>query len=364
MNSKEQLELGKLYCDRGDFDQAIQHLEQALSVSFSEKNFADYLKAQNYLLRIYAERNDLDKISQVKEILQDLVLKENVELTPRTYYTLGLCASYRGQHEIAVDYLNKALSLAMSKNLKEDICYALTGLAIVHCGLGQFDLAKKEIENLDVFFEVLKIPDLQLASLQIKVLLLKSEKQYEEALGIVWKCYDLVRETKNIPGLVATLLSIGTMYIELGDRDMAKLYLQLAARSVDRKNFSRLAKKVEDALSLIGEDMTQSYDMVFDIRNHTVVEKKLGKIDFKNQFILLDLLRLFAQNQGMIYSKEFLVENVWKQEYDPSVHDNKIYVTIKRLRKMIEPDYEKPKYIFRAKNGYYLNKTAKILIEN
>lgn len=47
----------------------------------------------------------------------------------------------------------------------------------------------------------------------------------------------------------------------------------------------------------------------------------------------LDLLRLFVLNQGTVYSKEFLVENVWKQPYDPSVHDNKIYVTIKRFEK-------------------------------
>lgn len=78
----------------------------------------------------------------------------------------------------------------------------------------------------------------------------------------------------------------------------------------------------------------------------------------------MDLLRLFVQQQGHVFSKEFLVEQVWKQSYDPAVHDNKIYVTIKRLRKMIEPDYDKPKYIFRAKNGYFMNKSAKVLIEN
>jgi DNA-binding winged helix-turn-helix (wHTH) protein len=58
-----------------------------------------------------------------------------------------------------------------------------------------------------------------------------------------------------------------------------------------------------------------------------------------------------------------IVEKIWKQSYDPGVHDNKLYVTIKRLRKMIEPDFEKPKYIFRAKNGYYLNKNARVLLQ-
>jgi DNA-binding response OmpR family regulator len=66
---------------------------------------------------------------------------------------------------------------------------------------------------------------------------------------------------------------------------------------------------------------------------------------------------------GEVYAKEIIVEKIWKQTYDPSVHDNKLYVTIKRLRKMIEPDFGKPKYIFRAKNGYFLNKNVKVLLQ-
>jgi DNA-binding response OmpR family regulator len=70
-----------------------------------------------------------------------------------------------------------------------------------------------------------------------------------------------------------------------------------------------------------------------------------------------------VKSPGEVYSKEAIVEKIWKQSYDPSVHDNKLYVTIKRLRKMIEPDFDKPKYIFRAKNGYYLNKNARVLLQ-
>ena len=33
------------------------------------------------------------------------------------------------------------------------------------------------------------------------------------------------------------------------------------------------------------------------------------------------------------------------------------------LRQLIEPDFDKPKYIYRAKNGYYLNRNAKVSIE-
>ena len=65
---------------------------------------------------------------------------------------------------------------------------------------------------------------------------------------------------------------------------------------------------------------------------------------------------------GQVYSKEEIVNKIWQQNYDPRVHDNKLYVTIKRLRRLIEPENDKPKYLFRAKNGYYFNKDVKVLL--
>jgi DNA-binding response OmpR family regulator len=158
------------------------------------------------------------------------------------------------------------------------------------------------------------------------------------------------------------LLNLGRAYKGAGDKEMARIYLSLASRSVDPENMKNLAKNIQIEMEDMG-DSGSDYDLLFDTEKHSVVEKKIGKVDFKNQFILLDLLKLFAQNQGKVYSKEYLVEHVWKQNYDPSVHDNKIYVTIKRLRKMIEPDYDKPKYIFRAKNGYFMNKSARVMVD-
>jgi DNA-binding response OmpR family regulator len=74
----------------------------------------------------------------------------------------------------------------------------------------------------------------------------------------------------------------------------------------------------------------------------------------------MDLLCLFALNPGKVFSKEYLVDKIWSEKYEPTIHDNKIYVTIKRLRKLVEPNVDKPKYIFRAKGGYYLNKAVKV----
>jgi len=365
MNAEQLFEIGKLYCDRGDYALALPSLKQSAELALQEKNHDLYLKAIQNILRVHAEREEFEEISKTKEALHDLVIREGSELTSKTYYVLGLCSSYKGQPENAVEYLKKALSLALEKDNKEDMCYAILGLAICFKQLKKYDEALKEIYNLNIFLQILNIPELKASAATTNALILFDLKKYDQALDILWIAYEELKNTKQLTQATSILGNIGIVLFEMGQKDAAKIYLNLAYKTMDPTNNKHAINKLSKYLIQLDNDSRGAADLVFDFENHTVVEKNVGKIDFKNQFILLDLLKLFISNQGHIFSKEYLVEHVWKQDYDPEVHDNKIYVTIKRLRKLIEPDYDKPKYVFRAKNGYYLNKSTKIqMIEN
>lgn len=354
-------EIGKLYFERGDFHLALERISQAAAEFYASKNFDYYLRSQNILLRIYAEMEESDKITATKESLQDLVLNKNVSLNAKTYFTLALCASYKGQHRTALDYLEKSLALALAADDKEDICYAIHGLAIVYQFLGRYEDALKEIYNMQVFFQVLDFPELRLSSQVLNGHILRKLGKYEQSLEVFWQCYDILKSQKNLYMYVSLLFAMGITYVDSGEVGLGRMYLGLAKRTVDPNNLRYLARSINERLQRIGDVETAEYDIVFDSKTNTVTEKRKGKVNFKNQFILLDMLRLFLKHPGEVYTKEALVEKVWKQAYDPSVHDNKIYVTIKRLRKMIEPDYDKPKYIYRTKNGYYLNRNARVL---
>jgi DNA-binding winged helix-turn-helix (wHTH) protein len=87
-----------------------------------------------------------------------------------------------------------------------------------------------------------------------------------------------------------------------------------------------------------------------------------GEIRFEGQFILRDLLRVFLESPGHIFSKEDLAKKVWKDTYQPRIHDNKIYVTIKRLRGLLENDGDD--LILRAKTGYFLNPKIRVVIDD
>lgn len=357
------MELGKLYYERCDFGVAIEKFREAAAGYFDEKNFELYLKCQNYLLRLYVEREEAENIRVTKERLQDLVLKEGFELSAKTYYTLGICASYKGQFDVALDYFQKSLAIALAADNKHDICYAINGLAITYYSLDRLSEALKEIYNLQVFFQVMTMVDLKLSSQMLNGHILRKMKKYDQALEIFWDCYDLLRSEKNMFIYLSLLYGMALTYKEAGEIDMARMYLKLVKKSADPENLKYLSRHIDQQLNELGVSSSDDYDLIFDPASNSVTEKKKGRVDFKNQFILLDMLRLFMKQPGAVYSKEFLVKQVWRQDYNPAVHDNKIYVTIKRLRKLIEPDYDKPRYIFRAKNGYYLNKNTKILME-
>lgn len=356
-------ELAKLHSDRGDFFVAIEKLLQASRGFLELRSYSQYLKAQNLLLRMYAETDQEKEITQAKEALQDMVLKEGLTLGSKTFYTLSLCASYKGQEMVALEYAQKALQAAVSENDQEDLCYAMNALALIYFGLGRFEDSRKQLDMLETALQLLKLPDVQIAATILSSMILTEQKNFDAAIGVLWKAYDSVKEQKNMFLHIYLLANMGKTYRKGGNVEMARLYLSLAQKAVDPKNQVRLAQVIEAELAEVGGEVLGIFDLVFDHDNHTVTEKNIGKIDFKNQFILMDLLQLLLKNPGQIYTKEDLVQKVWRQNYDPLVHDNKIYVTIKRLRKMIEPDVENPKYIFRAKEGYFLNRSVRVHIE-
>jgi tetratricopeptide (TPR) repeat protein len=360
----ELFELGKLKSEIGDFKTSIGKLEEAANLYAEMHEHKLFIKCLTLVMRMYAEREDTKGVQAVKDRLYDYVAREKIELNSTTYYTLANICFYRGEFAQALEYLERALALALSSDSKEDMCYAIHGLATVYCAMGRTEDALKEVYNLRVFFQVLTLPELEVSSQMLNGYILVGMKRYEDAIDVFWKAFEALKSHKNMYTYVSLLFAMGHAYSEAGDHDMARTYVRLANQMADPENFVYLLRKTNELTKKMAGKSEDHFDLVFDSASNSVIERKKGKIDFKNQFILLDMLKLFLRTPGEVYSKEALVKAVWKQEYDPSVHDNKIYVTIKRLRQLIEPDFDKPKYIYRAKNGYYLNRNTKVSIEH
>ncbi|MBO8435177.1 MAG: response regulator transcription factor [Tyzzerella sp.] len=67
-----------------------------------------------------------------------------------------------------------------------------------------------------------------------------------------------------------------------------------------------------------------------------------------------DLLELFMENPGKVYSRENLLDTVWGYDYPGDVRT--VDVHVRRLREKIEENPSEPKYIFTKWGvGYYFN---------
>ena len=78
------------------------------------------------------------------------------------------------------------------------------------------------------------------------------------------------------------------------------------------------------------------------------------EIDFGSQVMLRDLLKHFLFNSDASLSKEQLVRFLWSEDYDPLRHDNRVYVTIRRLRLLVDSKIG-PTLILREKTGYRIH---------
>ncbi len=356
-------EVGRLYYERGDILKAIAVLEPEAERLKSLEQDENFLEVIHLLFRCFAETLDFSKIEAYKNLLLDRMSKEGVSITGKTYYVLALCSSYKNEHEQAIEYCQKSLTLSVAQDHKETVCYAILGLAISYYSLDRIDDSLKEIYNLQVFMNVMQMSDVRISMHLLKAHILRKMKKFEEAIDILWQGYSQLKEEKNFHISLSLLYGMALTYKEAGQIDESRKYLKLLQGSIDKNNLRRLSSYVEVLGESIGASKEVRFDIIFNKSDHSVYERGKGRIDFNNQFILIDLLKLFLTNPGQSFSKEQLVKMIWKQSYNPEVHDNKIYVTIKRLRQLIEPDIEKPKYIFRSKNGYYFNKETTVVVE-
>ena len=90
-------------------------------------------------------------------------------------------------------------------------------------------------------------------------------------------------------------------------------------------------------------------DMEVNLVKRTVT---LAGKDVKLTAKEFDLLQLFIQNRGKVFSREAMLETVWKYDYAGDART--VDVHIRRLREKIERDTSKPEFIFTKWGvGYY-----------
>jgi DNA-binding winged helix-turn-helix (wHTH) protein len=355
-------EFGQSLFHQGEFQRSAEVLEAFCALA--DKNSLDYREAVFKRLRIYTEldepRKRVQLESEINEHLKDLDTKGTA-----TYYYIQGYNAFVEELPTSNDLFEKSLRYAVESQCLYTLSQALFGCIMSSMSLQKnLESLHQKMEKLDLITAQLGRDDLLVSVLSLKANVALHNQEYQKAIDFAWQSYDKVKLVKNNFLSLSAIAKVGYIYLRLGDHEKARIYIQLAHRSVDSTNYKMLAKSIHSMLGMLGQEPTTEYDLILDEQNHVLIEKNKGTIELKSQFLLMDLLRLLMKNPGVAFSKEKLAEQLWKQQYDPRVHDNTIYVTIKRMRSLIEPNPNHSKYILRSRNGYLLNQDLKVLIQN
>jgi hypothetical protein len=350
------------FFELAEYSSAVKILKKILENDSLKNNPSEQSEAFYLLMRCYCELDDQNNIHCFKSNILRQAQIDALILNSRIYYVLGLSEGYQGRTEKALKYLELGLELAIKNQNVFDILYALTGISSCRLALNELEKLEANLNKIKTILDTHYIFEIDLASTMLKAKLLVKKNCSYEALGVMHDFYNNKVNYLSLARHVAFLLDYGYLYLQNKSYEMARVYIELSCKALsesEQKRLYRIANQYLKELNLVSAKPFD-FDLTLDLKRKIVFEKTIGRIEFKNKFILLELLELLANHPGKIFSKENLAQIIWQRNYDPFFDDNRIYVTIKRLREMIEPNPIQAKYILRTKNGYSFNNSIKI----
>ena len=158
-----------------------------------------------------------------------------------------------------------------------------------------------------------------------------------------------IRESSNVPILMLTAKGEDMdkiLGLEYGADDyMTKPFNILEVKARIKTVLRRAAQPAANEEKKI----IRVHDMEVNIVNRSVT---LGGKEIRLTAKEFDLLQLFITNRGKVFSRETMLETVWKYDYMGDART--VDVHIRRLREKIERDTAQPEFIFTKWGvGYY-----------
>lgn len=359
---KSYYQLGKVYYDKADFDKAEEAFLKALGYADTVTDGFSILKTYGFLIRIASEKMAIEKAQGYileTEKLMDVLSRTLPTLTAEYFYNLGTIKNYCGNFDEARLNFELAHRKSNEENDPELLSKCLLSLATNAYTRRDLDLSLKYLDQLNDLLKIIKKYYLSGAMYTYYARIFVELNENEKALNYYKLANEYLQSKKcwNLYGYILYGKAIALK--KAGNFDEALNMFHLSQESIDINIFRRLNNLIESEI----EDVNDStVDLYLDRTNRKIVERSLGTIDFKHRFVLLEILFLLSKNPGTYFDKEQLAKMIWKDEYNPLIHDKLIYTSVSRLRKLIEPDDadSKRKYIIRGKDGYTFNPLAKI----
>jgi DNA-binding winged helix-turn-helix (wHTH) protein len=342
------VELFRLHCKLFDLNLASE-LSSSFSAMYHDyQDKHDWAIAVTGLLRVYNQLNETTRREQI--YFNSVDLHKNGVVCSSLFYVLGRSHFEKSQLKEAVDFFEKAIDTATSVQQKN---LAIIGLVNSEFYRNEFH---KSLELLSLIVEIEPDLELQICKLMLSAQCRLSLKQFDLSQQFLSLAKKLCQQDRNFYLFTQVILVEIEMNNLRSNFDKSASLIKfvkslmptgLSCKTVERLNY--FEDQLNQKKTRIGFELIESESLV----KLTRPDQQCVNITKHPQ--MLQLLRKLTQAQGKQISKEEICHILWNREYHSLEMDNKIYVAVKRLRKLIQDDSSQPKYILKKENGYCWN---------
>lgn len=356
------LQLARLQHRKGDLHEARLSAEEAMSQSREISDCDSWLEAARIYFQSCLELEEIVQAQPVIDQILEMARKSSNEKTQgKAENVIAMWLLANGKLQEAEAYIQSAIHKATHQQDLDTLARALLALATVSAfDPAQYAQTLQHLKKLEVILSELDNPEFNLMASMLKSHVYIQANTLDKAQELLWHCYEQAKVHGYQLPVSRILAQMAHVHHALGQMDAYRIYAELALRGTDKTKLPRIYKYIRQLCPVEVREAAPQFDFQIDESQRSVFERSKGLIDFRNQHILFDLALLFIKKPGSRYSKEDLIRIIWHQPYDPEQHDNLIYVSIKRLRSLLEPDMESPRYILRDRKGYYFNPQASV----
>ena len=351
-----------------------------------------YITLAYYFLSINKFAKSKEYALAVKKAIEDKGITKI--LLPESYYILALAEYHAKEYLTSLHYLDRTIELFRNSQGMYGLSKALLLKAEIYYSQDKYDVAKKILQEAliinkeneytyhtakaqsllaSVYLELGKIT-LSYESI-IEALHIAIAKSYYDIATVCYKILsyffkyplsDIIKKRIDDDYKIKTMKDLKVLYEKYFDRttNRQKYFLSLIKEpkaQSDNYNYHVVTNTHETNLNY-GEykeflnNAFINYTLIVNLEEDFIWTSTYEKLDVDRNHLIFKLLVYFIRKRDTVLSKEELIESVWHERYDPSMHDQLIYTTIKKLRDNIEDCKGKDfTVIINVDNGYYFN---------
>lgn len=179
---------------------------------------------------------------------------------------------------------------------------------------------------------------------------------YEQALTAIESAKIICQEDRNIYFQIKCFQVQIEIFNAQGNYKKSEELLQFASQLLPKEKGCSTAIKFFQLQNKIKEVTCRNGFELIESESRTLLKRPDNEIiNLTKQEQLVLLLKKFMNKKEIGLSKEEISELLWQREYHPFEMDNKIYVTIKRLRNYLGESGRNTNFILQKNGKYMLN---------